>query len=192
MRKTTRKDKPSLEPIAINKDTWFYETEKSLQFVSWVTEPVSGRRVAASFTVPWKKIAKSYPARFLSRGDEKGKQMPRISESEWKWYGYGGHLCVSSFCAYHLATRIGGFLISTIGDYRPRGKERETIGAGPDSFFETFVFRCDGETKDGNPDSDLSEIDSERYATSIEAERGHYRYCKKYASLSPTELEVTG
>ena len=55
--------KPSLKPIRINDDTWFYESEKSLHFVSWVTEPHSGNRVAASFRVPWKKLAKSYPAR---------------------------------------------------------------------------------------------------------------------------------
>lgn len=66
MRNTARKDKPSLKPITINQDTWYYESEKSLHFISWVTEPWSGNRVCASFKVPWKKLAKSYPARVKS------------------------------------------------------------------------------------------------------------------------------
>jgi len=81
-----------------------------------------------------------------------------------------------------MATRIGGFLISTVGHYLPDGKKMETIGAGPDAFFETMVFRCDGETPDGDPNIvDLREIDSERYARSIDAERGHRKFCEKYA-----------
>lgn len=109
-----------------------------------------------------------------------------IPTSEWKWYGYAGHLIVASRCAYHLSTRIGGYLVSTVGDFRRDGdvKTRETIGAGDDAFFETFVFKCDGEEASGDPNVvAFSEIDRERYATSIEAERGHYRFCDKYASI---------
>lgn len=107
-----------------------------------------------------------------------------IPVSEWKWYGYAGHFIGGSKCAFHLSTRIGGYLISTVGDYRPRGSDqKETIGAGPDAFFETFVFKCDGEEASGDPNiAEWCEIDSERYATSIEAERGHYRFCEQYAS----------
>lgn len=60
-------DRPSLNPIKISKDVWFYESEKSLYFVAWVTEPWLGNRVAASFRVPWKKLAKSFPARALTQ-----------------------------------------------------------------------------------------------------------------------------
>lgn len=104
--------------------------------------------------------------------------------SKWKWYGYAGHFIGGKSCAYHLSTRVGHFLVSTVGDYYPRSKngERETFGSSPDSWFETFVFKCLGEDKNGDPIiASLSEVDSERYVKSIDAERGHYAYCKKYA-----------
>lgn len=104
------------------------------------------------------------------------------SRAGWKWYGYAGHFIGGRSCAFHLSTRVGGFLISTVGDYFPNGK-RETLGAEKDSWFETFVFKCSGDDKNGNPvmDDGFTEIDSERYAKSIDAERGHYRFCEKYA-----------
>ena len=106
------------------------------------------------------------------------------SRNGWKWYGYAGHLIVASRCAYHLSTRVGGYLVSTVGDYRLDGKSRETIGSGKDDFFETFVFRCNGDTPDGDPNIlSFEQIDGERYAESIDAERGHYRYCEKYHAL---------
>jgi hypothetical protein len=104
------------------------------------------------------------------------------SRTGWKWYGYAGHLCVGKRCAYHLCTRVGGFLVSTVGHYLPRDSDKmKTIGADSESFFETFVFRCSGEDEHGDPVVDNQEIDSERYAKSIDAERGHYRFCEKYA-----------
>lgn len=117
------------------------------------------------------------------RHDLSGDQgVPMTSRAGWKWYGYAGHLCVGKRCAFHLATRIGGFLISTVGDYYPpNSSRRETIGCGTDDFFETFVFHCQGDDKNGNPIIDPSEIDGERYADSNAAENGHYRYCEKYA-----------
>lgn len=105
------------------------------------------------------------------------------SATGWKWYGYSGHFIGGRSCAYHLCTRVGGFLISTVGDYYSQKGKRETLGADENSWFETFVFKCNGDDKNGDPNIiDWSEIDSEIYATSIEAERGHYRLCKKYAA----------
>jgi len=115
----------------------------------------------------------------------------RIPESEWVWYGFAGHFIGGKDCAYHLCTRIGGYLISTVGMYYPglsRGASPTPIGAGKDAILETYVFRCDGEDSDGNPITGLNEIDSERYADSMEAERGHCRYCEKYATQGePTD-----
>lgn len=108
----------------------------------------------------------------------------------WKWYGYAGHFIGGPSCTYHLSTRVGGYLISTVGDYRPYGNnhERQTIGAGADSFYETYVFRVTGED-DGNPTLvDWSEIDGERYAESLAAEAGHYRYCWKYDALGEANV----
>jgi len=113
------------------------------------------------------------------------KSETKLSEAEWKWYGYAGHFIGGQQCAYHLSTRIGAFLVSTVGDYQPNGERggRMRIGAGDNAFFETYIFRCEGEDENGDPIvSDFSEIDGERYAESIDAERGHF--CKKYAHIA--------
>lgn len=104
------------------------------------------------------------------------------SREVWKWYGFAGHLVVSDKCAYHLCTRVGNFLVSTVGHYLPYGARKiHTIGSGTKDFYETMVFNCCGETKDGDPITFGYELECERYVTSIEAERGHYRYCEEYA-----------
>lgn len=106
-----------------------------------------------------------------------------IPHSEWKWYGYAGHLVVGSRCAFHLSTRIGGYLVSTVGHYLPKHKDDpEPIGAGSYSMFETFVFRCGGDDVNGDPIIlNLTPVDSTRYATSKEAEDWHYVFCDRYA-----------
>jgi hypothetical protein len=58
----------------------------------------------------------------------------------------------------------------------------EPVGAGENAFFETYVFECDGEDDVGNPDIlDWVETYGKRYATSIEAEKGHRETCEMYA-----------
>ena len=109
--------------------------------------------------------------------------MTNTPKSDWKWYGYAGHFIGGKKCAYHLSTRVGKFLISTLGDYYSAQGKRETLGCGEDSWYETMVFACDGEAETGDPIvKSWTEIDGERYPTSLEAEHGHYRYCEKYAS----------
>lgn len=114
--------------------------------------------------------------------------MTAIPESEWRWCGYPGHLIVANRCLFHLTTRVGDFRVSTVGDYRPDGPdgERRTIGAGPDAFFETFVFRAADLDNDecGNRVGEVTEwveIATARYATYAAAERGHMEMCRRYA-----------
>lgn len=110
------------------------------------------------------------------------------SAEGWKWYGYAGHLCVSRRCAYHLCTRIGDYLISTVGAYYPFGSDKmETIGGGREDFYETFVFKCEGDDNNGDPIITTDEIDTKRYAKSIEAEEGHYAFCWKYQHITDGE-----
>jgi hypothetical protein len=103
---------------------------------------------------------------------------------QWVWAGHAGHLCVVDDCRFHMATRVGMYVVSTVGDYYPPGRGvRDTIGAGEDSFFETFVFPATGEELDcGCPEVEsFGEIDGERYADAKAATDGHMRYCRKYA-----------
>lgn len=100
-----------------------------------------------------------------------------IPKSEWVWYGYPGHLIVAKRCAYHLCTRIGNKLVSTVGAFYPNHhSSMETIGSGEDDYFETMVFECPGEDKHGDPQQG-EQLSCVRYKTSIEAEKGHRAAC---------------
>lgn len=45
--------------------------------------------------------------------------LDRIPASEWTWYGHAAHFICGRWCRFHLATTVGRFLISTIGEYVP-------------------------------------------------------------------------
>lgn len=113
-----------------------------------------------------------------------------IPQERWKWFGYPGHFIGSSSCQFRMCTQVGGYLISTVGDYRPRGEDgkRQTIGAGPDAFFETYVFKAGKkcaakECGCGMPENGGGEIDGIRSATAGEATKTHRKMCAKYARI---------
>jgi hypothetical protein len=98
-----------------------------------------------------------------------------------------GHLIVSQGCCFHMVTDIGHLRVSSIGCYHPASVKqgdrnyanRETIGAGEDAFYETYVFPID----DDGEITEHCELDGERYATEEDAEEGHHRFCQKVAYL---------
>lgn len=105
-----------------------------------------------------------------------------IPESEWVWQGHGAHF--PGDCKFHMGTRVGGYLISTIGDYYTRAGERERLGGGEGSYFETFVFKAAGTLECGCAEiADLCEIEGIRYGTATEAQAGHIAMCRQYAGL---------
>lgn len=110
-----------------------------------------------------------------------------ITQDRWEWFGYAGHLCVAHYCRFHLCTRVGQYLISSVGDYYPPHSEsRETIGAGEDSFYETYVFKivgvCTAEGCGcGMPTTDGHEIEGIRSGTPGETQAIHLQMCRKYA-----------
>lgn len=120
------------------------------------------------------------------RATKKTKELADLkSGPDWKWYGFACHFFGGRNCGYHLATRIGKYLISTVGAYRPKsdGKEEEV---GINRLFETMVFECGGDDQDGNPRvASWSEIDGDGYNDSREAEIGHYKTCWKYQDKQP-------
>jgi hypothetical protein len=111
-----------------------------------------------------------------------------ISRLKWEWFGYPGHFICANDCRFRLCTKVGKFLISTVGDlhYSHDSGERRTLGAGKDSFFETYVFKAGPRCSDEacgckQPTIDGSEIDGERCATAGEAQTLHIKYCEKYS-----------
>lgn len=110
-----------------------------------------------------------------------------VPRSKWVWCGYAGHFIGSPRCLMHLHTRVGDYRISTVGDYRPReDAPAEPIGAGYEAMYETFVFPVFGYGHHGEGEVDgWLEIDSRRYATAEDAEKGHMYFCRKYAKETP-------
>jgi hypothetical protein len=43
----------------------------------------------------------------------------RIPKAEWQWYGHAAHFICGRWCRFHLATTVGGYLVSTVGEYVP-------------------------------------------------------------------------
>jgi len=37
-------------------------------------------------------------------------------KDEWEWFGHAGHFICGHMCRFHLCTRVGGYLISTVGE----------------------------------------------------------------------------
>ena len=52
-----------------------------------------------------------------------------MKKENWKWFGNAGHLCISQYCRFHLCTKIGKYLISTVGEYLPSQSSQEIIAS---------------------------------------------------------------
>ena len=116
-----------------------------------------------------------------------------IPADRWVWDGHAGHFIGSRSCQFHLNTRIGGYIVSTVGEYRlPKGHpvdgksiggeeyaEFESIGLG--RLFETYVFRASGEGY-GEVD-EFVEVDALNANDHDTANRNHMALCQKYAEL---------
>lgn len=127
--------------------------------------------------------------------------MDRIPESEWEWYGFAGHFICGWWCRYHLVTKVGLVIVSTVGKFvHPRHSqgnersEREWLKTHPqgeevgcDRFYETMVFkagnRCDsaecgcGETLAADGDS----LDFWPANSGADARANHMKACQQYA-----------
>ena len=99
------------------------------------------------------------------------------------WQGHAAHFVGAPDCMFHPATRVGKFLVSTVGDYRPRhtmfgGKATEV---GYERFFETMVFHAEPVTGCNcwEP-ADFTELEMRGYKTHDEATAGHMAMIEEY------------
>ena len=111
----------------------------------------------------------------------------RIPESQWQWYGGPLHLCVAFDCHFHLATLVGDYVVSTVGDYRKtRDGLPETIGM--DREYETMVFPRRGDCDCGcrQPGANTAVVlDFKGYRTIADANAGHRELCEAWAKKGP-------
>ena len=112
-----------------------------------------------------------------------------IPKDKWKWYGAPAHFCCAPWCCFHLATEVGKYVVSTVGEYFPphateRDRPEKPTNIGCDRLYETMVFKKDkGRCKCGcgAPMIKLTELDFLPYNGRKEANKGHMDLCKKWS-----------
>jgi hypothetical protein len=50
-----------------------------------------------------------------------------LNEKHWKWFGRAAHFICGNDCRFHMATQVGNYLISTVGEYLPDSQVREIM-----------------------------------------------------------------
>lgn len=114
-----------------------------------------------------------------------------VPVTEWKWLGYAAHLIVGSRCQFHLATVVGDYVVSTVGEYLPYDakdkRDFDEVGAG--RLYETMVFRTTGqvchdpECNCGGPViEDWMELEANGYNLRGDATEGHMEMCRRWAA----------
>lgn len=109
---------------------------------------------------------------------------------ELKHWPRASHFIGSESCSFGMTTVVNGYIVSSVGDYRSAayGGERQTLGAGDDDFYETYIFKPGGYCEiegchcGGIPRPvTWTEIDGKRFATESECRDGHAAFVEKYA-----------
>lgn len=122
------------------------------------------------------------------------KIIKKISKDKWIWMPHVGHLIVGNDCRFRLNTRIGKYIISTVGEYLPdnevlkifaksRGykKTLESIG---DAIMANFLKENGGHEEIGY---------NRRYETMVfKAARDKENKCCPYTMQTPSDLEMQG
>lgn len=56
---------------------------------------------------------------------EMRKKVKKIGRDKWYWLPHPAHLIVASMCQFHLATKVGKHIVSTVGEWWPDRTSRE-------------------------------------------------------------------
>lgn len=113
-----------------------------------------------------------------------------ISKDKWVWMPHAGHFICGSRCLFKLNTRVGKYIISTVGELRDI-RNNEDIGfeeIGCDRKYETMVFKAT-KAKDKCCPYRMkkpSALDFEGYNDPGKAYKGHLKMCLKWAKKQST------
>jgi len=119
----------------------------------------------------------------------------------WEWFGNAAHFICGRWCRFHLTTKVGPWLVSTIGEYvHPRnsgGSERKEAewlkenwpgeDIGPGRKYETMVFRAGAPCDCGCGLPGLVsglELYFRPYNSAAEATKGHHEACEEWSRVS--------
>lgn len=114
-----------------------------------------------------------------------------MTRENWIWMPHAAHFIGSRRCEFHLATYVNGYIISTVGDYRPNPSLEiyETVGIG--RTFETMVFPAQARDSENElcciyeANHDDGHLEMNGYNSATEARQGHYALCEKYDKMTP-------
>jgi hypothetical protein len=148
------------------------------------------------------------PAGGLTVSD--GNANAPVPRSEWEWFGNAGHFICASDCRFHLCTKVGPWLVSTVGEYVPDSavqaalrQSRKEVGMrqprgpfeqiGCDRTYETMVFRAGQRCAAEGCGCDLpqivpTELAMRGYDSAGDAARGHLELCEEWAGRSIDEV----
>lgn len=116
-----------------------------------------------------------------------------MKKDKWIWMPHPAHLCVGNECQFHLSTYIGGYIVSTVGEWWPDSQVREIFASvrgkfgfkeiGFDRLYETAVFKAKKSKQKCCPwtVSNYSEFEMVGYNSAEDAYKGHMRMCEKYS-----------
>jgi hypothetical protein len=116
-----------------------------------------------------------------------------IQGKDWQWYGLPGHFIGSQDCRFHLNTKIGNVIISTVGEYHPHNSNKpQEIGC--DRFYETMVFPAEKEQCNCGcgmyrVNVNRGELDFKAYDNADSANKGHIKMCIKWAKMEGNNYE---
>lgn len=116
-----------------------------------------------------------------------------MDRKDWIWMPHPGHFIAAEGCLFRLCTYVGGYIVSTVGEYRPsldyKPEPDGFVPIGCDRLYETMVFSA--KPLEGAccqfVMADATEVDAAGYSDPIEARDGHMRLCEKWSRVEAQE-----
>ncbi len=113
-----------------------------------------------------------------------------MSKQDWVWMPHAGHFICGDKCRFHLNTRVGEFIVSTVGEYWPDAPTREILA---DSRRIRLEGRGDAREADymrkiGYEDLGLGR----KYETMVFKAKESSHKCCPFTMDTPTDLDMAG
>lgn len=107
-----------------------------------------------------------------------------MKKADWIWMPHAAHLCVGHDCSFHLATYVGKYIVSTVGEWRYNQQNPQDFKEiGYNRKYETMVFKAEPSKHKCCPYHIVvaEEVDFAGYNTADDAYAGHLEMCEKWA-----------
>jgi len=115
-----------------------------------------------------------------------------IPQSEWIWLGRSAHFICSNRCRFRLATVVGDFIVSSVGDLPNLKNDKVSEPVGCDRTHETMVFfrgklctcGCGQPRIENGLDIDFAPANND-----VECYANHMTLCHKYAAMRRADFK---